>query len=392
MPSGRGNASHVRAAARAGAATMKRRLRIAALRGLGAVARVAATPRDVVPDRVLLVRPDHLGDVLMATAAIRAMRERRPEAELVALVGPWSAPVLATNPDLDGVFTYRFPWFDRALAPIAERYAAAAALATRLRALGFAEAVILRPDHWWAAMAAALAGIPERVGYAVPECAPFLTRTYSVVHGEHVVRGALRLVGGDELAVGARPGDPGMRFELPFRARTAARDRLRSLGVRARERFAVLHPGASSPSKGWPPERWRAVVDHLAGRGPPTVLVSAPGGEAELAAIGGGTVYGPTRDLLELGAVLAEAHVALGLDSAAMHVATAVGTPTVRLYGPGDEREFGPWGDPTRHSAVRAPGTGPDHGWFDSPATGPHATMLALTVEQVVAELEGLLP
>jgi ADP-heptose:LPS heptosyltransferase len=345
----------------------------------------------MVPGRTLIVRPDHLGDVLMATAALRTLRARRPDAELVALVGPWSASVLATNPDLDAVLAYRFPWFDRAGAPLAERYAAAAALATRLRALGFAEALILRPDHWWGALAAALAGIPRRVGYAVPECAPFLTRAYEVVHGEHVVRGALRLVGGDELAAAARPGRPAMRFELPLVARRGVRQRLRGLGLARRGRFAVLHPGASSPAKSWPPDRWRAVVEHLADRGMPTVLVSAPGGEAELAAIGRGQTYGPTRDLHELGALLAEAKLALGLDSAAMHVATAVGTPTVRLYGPGDERQFGPWGDPRRHRAVRAAGTGPDHGWFDAPAVGPHPTMLALDVAAVTAELDGLL-
>jgi ADP-heptose:LPS heptosyltransferase len=370
---------------------VRQRLRLAALQVVGAAARRGARPPEVVAGRTVIVRPDHLGDVLMATAAVRALRARRPEAELVALVGPWSAPVLATNPDLDAVFAYRFPWFDRVGSPLAERYAAAAALATRLRALGFAEALILRPDHWWGALAAALAGIPRRIGYAVPECAPFLTGAHPVVHGEHVVRGALRLVGGEGLAAAARPGRPAMRFELPPVARQGVRQRLRALGLSRRGGFAVLHPGASSPAKSWPADRWRAVVEHLAGRGVPTVLVSAPGGEGELSAIGRGEAYGATRDLHELGALLAEARLALGLDSAAMHVATAVGTPTVRLYGPGDERQFGPWGDPRRHRALRAAGSAPDHGWFDAPAAGPHPSMLALDVATVTAELDGLL-
>ncbi|MBA3531241.1 MAG: glycosyltransferase family 9 protein, partial [Ardenticatenales bacterium] len=65
------------------------------------------------PKRILLIRPDHLGDVLFLTPALHALRQGRPDARLTALVGPWATGVLTNNPDLDEVETLPFPWFDR---------------------------------------------------------------------------------------------------------------------------------------------------------------------------------------------------------------------------------------------------------------------------------------
>lgn len=373
---------------------MKRGLRLGLLRLVGAAAG-AVRPTEPVAGRVLVVRPDHLGDLLLTTAVLRALRATRPEAEIVALIGPWSGPVLAGNADVDAVLTYRFPWFDRArLPPLGERYAAAGALATRLRTLGAEEAIVLRPDHWWGALAAALAGVPRRVGFAVPECSPFLTHVHPIRHREHVVRGGLRLAVGDALAEAARPGDPATRFEVAPPASRAAGGLVRAAGLDPSRPFVVLHPGASTPTKGWPAERWAALVDWLAERRLPTLLVAGPGEERQLAPIVEAARARPTRlarppSLAELAALLAAARLALGLDSAAMHLATALGTPSLRLYGPGDETLFGPWGDPGLHRAVRAPGTAPDPDWFGA-AGGPHPTMRALGVDHVLAELADL--
>jgi ADP-heptose:LPS heptosyltransferase len=372
---------------------VKRRLRLGLLRLVGAAAG-AVRPTEPVPGRVLVLRPDHLGDLLLTTAVLRALRASRPDAEIVALVGPWAAPVLERNPDLDAVLTYRFPWFDRApLPPLPERYAAAGALASRLRTLGADEAIVLRPDHWWGALAAALAGVPRRRGFAAPECAPFLTCAAPVRHREHVVRGGLRLVGGGALAGAVCPGEPATRFEIAPAARRAAGQLACQTGLDPGRPFVVMHPGASTPAKYWPTERWAAVVEWLARRKLPTLLVAGPGEERQLEPLAraapGALRLSRSPGLAELAALLASARLALGLDSAPMHLATAVGTPGLRLYGPGDETLFGPWGDPRLHRAVRAAGTSPDPDWFGA-AGGPHATMLALAVEPVLAELAEL--
>src|SRR5215204_4650781 len=93
---------------------MKRFFRLMILRLLAALARplVCRTP-DVITS-VLYIKPDHLGDLLLATPALAALRERLPNARVTALVGPWSSVVLRRNPDVDVVLTCPFPGFERA--------------------------------------------------------------------------------------------------------------------------------------------------------------------------------------------------------------------------------------------------------------------------------------
>ena len=127
-------------------------------------------------ERILLLRPDHLGDVLLTTPAIRALRAAHPDSEIHALVGSWSANVLANFSDLDVVLTLPYPGFTRLKkAGWRSPYQLAATSARILRLIGYNTAIILRPDHWWGALLAYLAGIPRRIGYDLPDVAPFLT-------------------------------------------------------------------------------------------------------------------------------------------------------------------------------------------------------------------------
>lgn len=336
------------------------------------------------------MRPDHLGDVLLASAPLAALRAGYPGSEIVALVGPWAAPIVARSASVDRVVTYPFPWFDRAPLPTPPvRFAAAAALATRLRPFGFGRAYILRPDHWWGALALALAGIEQRVGFETAECRPLLTEAVRHDPFEHVVRGGLRLVAGDGPAAAARPGTPPIVFPLAPLERAAGAQRLAAAGLASPR--AIVHPGASGAAKRWPPERWAAVTEHLNSRGFSVGLVAGPDERRELDSIAGrapsAVILEPPADVVGLAGLVAGADLALGLDSLAMHLATAVGTPSLALYGPGDEAIFGPWGDPICHRAVRAPGSRPDPDWF-SRRDEPHPTMAALDVGHVLAAID----
>ena len=131
-----------------------------------------AGPASNAPRRILVIRPDHLGDLLFATPALHLLRASLPDAHIAALVGPWGEAVLAGNPDIDELLTCPFPGFTRQpksnpLAP----YRLLQAEAQRLAALDFDLALVLRFDHWWGAWLAAAAGIPQRLGYAIDEVA-----------------------------------------------------------------------------------------------------------------------------------------------------------------------------------------------------------------------------
>ena len=126
---------------------------------------------------MLVIRPDHIGDVLLSAPAIARLRSRLPRAHLSYLVGPWSAEAALHGPAVDQVRTLEFPAFTRRpkASPL-QPYTLLWRTARGLRREHFDAAIVLRPDHWWGALLARAAGIPLRVGAETPETAPLLTR------------------------------------------------------------------------------------------------------------------------------------------------------------------------------------------------------------------------
>ena len=353
-------------------------------------------PRLLGRERILLIRPDHLGDVVLATAVLRAMRKSRPSAEITILVGPWAAQILRTSNDVDRILTYSFPWFDRqAVPPVFERYFLAVRLAGRLRAYSFDRAVVLRPDHWWGALVARLAGIPQRIGYAGAIQSRLLTDVIPPGGPEHAVVSGLRLVEPCRvLNPQFQQGLPLTSMPITHSDRAIARRILASSFSEKPTRIAMVHPGASVALKRWPVERWATIADRLVVDGW-SVAVAAGPGEGALAQDISRTADTTIANLGEIGSIgvlaglFEGATVALGMDSAPMHVATAVGTPTIRLFGPGNEVFFGPWGDARYHRVVRASGTTPDNDWFGRTGT-THPSVEAITIDMVWQEFHAL--
>ena len=128
---------------------------------------------------MLLVRPDHIGDVLLTSPAVALLRESLPGAHLSYLVGPWSAEVARAGPSVDSLRTLAYPAFTRHSSPnVFAPYVLLMREAARLRRERYDLAVVFRPDHWWGALLALVAGIPVRVGGRTPETTPLLTHAY----------------------------------------------------------------------------------------------------------------------------------------------------------------------------------------------------------------------
>ena len=125
--------------------------------------------------RVLIIRPDHVGDVLLTTPAIQLLKRRQPEIEIHVLCGAASAEVLSNYSEIDLVLTLPFPGFERGAGAKTNPYLLALRSARMLRRIGYGSAVIMRPDHWWGAYLAFLAGIRERIGYDIANVKPFLS-------------------------------------------------------------------------------------------------------------------------------------------------------------------------------------------------------------------------
>ncbi|MCS6801491.1 MAG: glycosyltransferase family 9 protein [Chloroflexota bacterium] len=336
--------------------------------------------------RLALFRPDHLGDLILAAPAIERLRLALPAAEVHLWVGPWAEP-LAKGIAGVTVRTLPFPGFERApkrsaLAP----YRLLVAEAARLRAERYDAVVLLRFDHWWGALLSRLAGIPLRLGYAQPDAAPFLTHRVRYRPGRHETLQNSRLIDHlIRLAGGTPPAQP------PGRPRIVFPDEAPPDGLPAR--FVVLHPGAGSPVKRWRPDGYAAVARWLADRGF-ALLVSGSERERILVEETVAAMPVPARALIglplpALAATLRRATLALGPDSGIMHLASAVGTPTVRLYGPVDHRAFGPWADPASvvvaSSFLCAPCNRLDWQERDLPA---HPCVFDLPVSRVIAAVE----
>ncbi|MEO5951066.1 MAG: hypothetical protein ABIQ44_01185, partial [Chloroflexia bacterium] len=138
--------------------------------------------------RILVMRPDHLGDLLFATAALQRIREAYPTAHITGLVGPWGRPMWEGNPNLDAIEVLRFPGMGGAregglLAP----YMLLRQEATRLEGGNYDLGVALRFDHWWGAALMAAARIPHRWGYDTPGMGEWLTNAVPYTADKHEV-------------------------------------------------------------------------------------------------------------------------------------------------------------------------------------------------------------
>ncbi|MCY4438282.1 MAG: glycosyltransferase family 9 protein [Chloroflexi bacterium] len=311
-------------------------------------------------DRILVIRPDHIGDVLLITPALRLLRRAFPETEITALVGPWSEAVLARNPQIDRLEVCRFPGFERSQPQQGLRaYTQLRREAARLRGEDYQLALNLRADFWWGAALAAFAGIPYVWGFSEPECAPFLTHALPVQRDEHQAAGNLRLTRA-AATVGVPVEDVGthLEFDCTHDDAQAAEELLRAANVNSDATLIAIHPGSGAPIKHWSATGWHAVGNELAQDDRVHFLVSSGPAEQDLArevAAGlppGRTVLVQETSLGVLAALYARCSLVMGPDSGPLHLAVAVGAPSVTLYGASDPVRFGPWGPAERHRTV----------------------------------------
>lgn len=384
------------------AATRRAQARLAGLRMISRLLPKRTRRPERADARVLLIRPDHLGDCVLTLPAIAQLRESLPDAHLSVLAGPWSAEIFRRGPRLDALRTLSFPGFTRASEPwIGEPYALLVREALKLRRQRFDVAVVLRPDHWWGALLAALAGIPVRIGFEVPECRPFLTDSLSLPDSEHSAALSFMLLGRVCEALGVTPAD---RWDEPvFHISRNERDQARIISERIEPSegpFVILHPGSGASLKNWPPESWAAVLDSARSElGARTLIAHGPGEELiadsiRQAAREPHPVVTTERDVGLLAALLERADIVLGSDSGPLHLAAAVGTPTIRLYGPTDPAVYGPWPTVENHIALRSDLPCSPCGFLASPPCGAISLpecMATQTPESALAALRWLL-
>lgn len=378
--------------------------------GLGAFAAVSKrfvgkrrSRRAGNPQSVLLIRPDHLGDLLFTTPALALLRRALPEAKISYLIGPWATAVVANNPDIDEIITCDFPWFNRA--PKSSSYRSYGLLLQQAQALAdrdFDVAINLRFDFWWGALLAHLAGISEIIGYDRPGCRPFLTNPIPYIPRCHEVEQNLRLVG-PLVSHNTKLAHEACAF--PLRFDPSPQDEVfvdDLLGPNHQADFLmVVHPGSGAPIKLWTVEGFAEVIQATLDRRGGLVLITGSTAERGMAeeiaswlndnrvrVLAGQTSLG------QLGALFRRCSVVVGCDSGPLHLAVAMKTPTVHLFGPSDPAAFGPYGDRSRHAIVTADLPCVPCGCLSIPEDEltVHQCMRAIETSQVLAAIESVSP
>lgn len=294
--------------------------------------------------RILIVRLSAIGDALHGLPVLNALRDAMPQAHLAWVVEGRVANLLRGHRALDELITLPRRWLNSPRAILDLR--------RRLRAQNF-DVTIDVQGLTKSAIAAWLSGAKRRIGFDGKdgrEISRWLNNELVTPTRTHVVDRNLELLA----PLGIK--NPQVRFDLddtPADAQSVGQI-LRNCSL---ERFAVINPGAGWPSKLWPPQRYAAVARYLGEQHDLRTLV-VWGNDAEhrlaeqvVAGSGGHSLIAPPTSLSEVAAIARRAVLFVGSDTGPLHLAGAVGTPCVGLYGPSPLDRNGPYG--SKHAGVQ---------------------------------------
>ena len=308
-------------------------------------------PDAINPDsirRALVVKLRHHGDVLLASPVFQVLKNRAPHAEIDALVYADTSGVLEGHPAISSIHRIDRAWKRSGIATQAR---CEGALLSTLRQRGY-QLIVHLTDHWrglWLAQALrprwSVAPVRENPlwRWSFSHRYPFPQGTPR--HTVELNLDALRRVGvypeEEEKRLVMVPGPEAMRRVDELLARHGL----------ATGGFVHFHPTSRWLFKAWTDGANAEILRRLAADGHRIVMTAAPDAREKsiaariLAAVPPGAVVDLSGELSlrEMGALTARARLFFGVDSAPMHIAAAMGTPVVALFGPSDERVWGPW-------------------------------------------------
>jgi len=333
------------------------------------------TPRSIV-----IIKLSAIGDVLHGVPVAVALRRAFPEARIGWVVEGAAADVLAGHPAVDHCFRLPRRWLT----------SPAAVLGLRRELRGFGADVALDLQGLLkSGVATWLTGARRRIGFAPPVARErsWLASTQRVApQATHVVERNCELLGPLGITV------PTPAFDMPRWPVSHLRMEQYVASLRLAAPPVILNPGAGWASKRWPPERFAAVARALHRRRNETSLV-VWGGAAEREAAEriaadsfGAAIMAPPTTLQDLGELCRQARLVISGDTGPLHLAAAVGTPCVGLFGPVPAERNGPYG---RHHACVEPPAALRPAWEDRKTDT--LAMAGIAVEQVVAAAESVL-
>ena len=277
--------------------------------------------------RLVIIGPTWVGDTIMATPVLRAARARWPDAHITGVVPPGLDTLLHGNPWLDELIAMSIkgplgPWRG----------------ARRLRPAR-PDAVLLLPNSLRAALTARLTGARFRIGYDRDRRGPLLTHRLAPKAHDQPVPTTVDYAALGSFATGLEV-DPTPQLFVTDEERRLADEQLDGIPTP----FAIINPGASKAMKRWPADRFGAVARGLADDGAGVVITGAPS-ERDLVTDVCEAARGAAVNLIDRGVTLGslkgiikQAALLITNDTGPRHIALALNTPAVVLFGPTDHR------------------------------------------------------
>ena len=333
--------------------------------------------------RVLLVRLRSIGDTVLMTPSLDALKRFLPDTEIDIVVEDWVAPVLAEHPSVN-----RLVSIERG------SLKARARVAHEIRSRHY-DVVYNLHGGTTATFLTRATGARHRVGYA--------SYQYSQLHNHqapsplllwgqpktHSVEQQLALLGWTGVPVSDRPPT---RLAIPAKADARVNSILFSAGL-ANAKFALIHPAAAFATKQWAANNFAQIVDYLAARNIATVAIAGPNDRAvlnELVECSKAHIVLVDLSLPEVAALAARSHLFVGNDSGIAHIATAVATPGVVIFGSSNIAHWRPWNTAPAEVVFEEMPCQPCHGYFCEKFSQPEC-ILRVPVERVTAAIERLL-
>jgi ADP-heptose:LPS heptosyltransferase len=326
----------------------------------------------------------------MATPALASLASSFEGVEVDVATGPWTRPGFERNPHARRIVDSEAIIGGRRPPP-----AMMARVVRRLRTGRYDGALVLERGLWLALLPW-LAGIPVRVGLDSGGRGITHTRPVDVAGVRHEAERFLDCA----RAIGAGRLVRRMTFEPGTDGQREAENALRAAGWQG-EPYALLHPGGGTnpgmrlPTKRWPLARFAELGRGLGGNGLRAAVVCGPEeeelGSALADALPGSVRLGGQLSLAGVGATAASARLYVGNDSGPTHLALAVGTPTVAVFGPSDERRYGPFGEWPDGSPIGEAVADPPLGPNEATGAWPDRSVANVSVEAVRAATERVL-
>jgi lipopolysaccharide heptosyltransferase II len=303
--------------------------------------------------KILCVRLDSLGDVLMTTPAIRALKESASDRQITLLTSPAGAAVAPLVPEIDHFIVYEAPWM-KATAP-RENSEADWQMAAQLREQQFDAAVIFTvysQNPIPSALLCYLADIPLRLAHCRENTYQLLTNWARECEPEQMIRHEVRRQLDLVSAVGCHTADQHLSLQVCAKAHRHSAATLDELGLNRCRPWVVIHPGSTAASRRYSPDKFAAVAGELVRRGQ-QVVFTGDEQERSLVEYIRRQMHAPSISLVgqlvlaELAAVIQQAPLLISNNTGPVHIAAAVETPVVDLYALTNPQHT-PWQVPSR--------------------------------------------